>query len=136
MYYSSFPHGFHPRLQAFMPVYPGYLAMPSPTPTPQSGNSPFPEVDTRKFNASATRFKELMNQANRFITTLTASDDFAHRLMNAAQLSNQEEVERLIRTTGVTITYNLQYTPDGIRIDFSNNDAENSCCTLRMVLGW
>ncbi|MEK3934324.1 hypothetical protein MKY41_03315 [Sporosarcina sp. FSL W7-1349] len=132
MYYSSFPYGFHPRLQAFMPVHPGYLAMPSPT--PQNGRSPFPEVDTRKFNASATRFKEVMNQANRFINTLTASDDFAHRLMNAAQQSNHGEVEQLIRSTGVTITYNLKYTPDGIRIDFSNSDAENSCCTLRMAL--
>ncbi|MFS0690018.1 hypothetical protein AB1K89_12365 [Sporosarcina sp. 179-K 8C2 HS] len=134
MYYSSFPYGFNSRQQAFIPVHPGYIAMPAPI--PQNGRSPFPPVDTRKFNASAIRFKEVMNQANRFIGTLTASDDFARRLMDAAQRSDQKEVERLVRSTGVTIKYNLSYTPSGIRIDFSNNDAQNSCCTLRMALGW
>ncbi|WP_262176832.1 hypothetical protein [Saccharococcus sp. Marseille-Q5394] len=134
MYYSSFPYGFNSRQQAFMPVHPGYMAMP--TPAPQDGRSPFPPVNTRKLNESAKRFKQVMNEANLFIGTLTASDDFARRLMDAAQRSDQKEVERLVRSTGVTIKYNLSYTPSGIRIDFSNSDAQNSCCTLRMALGW
>ncbi|MCM3745190.1 hypothetical protein M3193_13705 [Sporosarcina luteola] len=134
MYYSSFPYGFNSRQQAFMPVHPGYMAMP--TPAPQDGRSPFPPVNTRKLNESAKRFKQVMNEANLFIGTLTASDDFARRLMDAAQRSDQKEVERLVRSTGVTIKYTLSYTPSGIRIDFSNSDAQNSCCTLRMALGW
>ncbi|MCM3638973.1 hypothetical protein M3152_14815 [Sporosarcina luteola] len=134
MYYSSFPYGFNSRQQAFMPVHPGYMAMP--TPTPQGGRSPFPPVNTRKLNESAKRFKQVMNEANLFIGTLTASDDFARRLMDAAQRSDQQEVERLVRSTGVTIKYNLSYTPSGIQIDFSNSDAQSSCCTLRMALGW
>ncbi|WP_252504350.1 hypothetical protein [Sporosarcina sp. Marseille-Q4943] len=130
MYYSSFPYGFNSRQQAFIPIHPAYTAMP------QNGRSPFPPVDTRKFSASAERFKQVMNQANLFIGTLTASDDFARRLMDAAQRSDQKEVERLVRSTGVTIKYNLSYTPSGIRIDFSNSDAQNSCCALRMALNW
>lgn len=131
MYFSSFPYGFHARQQAFIPVHPGYIAMPTQTP-----RSPFPPVDTRKFNASANRFKQVMNQANLFIGRLTSSDDFARRLMDAAQRSDKNEVERLVRSTGVTIKYTLNYTPSGIRIDFSNSDTENSCCTLRMALSW
>lgn len=134
MYYSSFPYGYNARHQVFIPVQPGYIAMPSPA--PQNGTSPFPPVDTRKLNESATRFKQVMNEANLFIGTLTASDDFSRRLMDAAQRSDQQEVERLVRSTGVTIKYNLSYTPSGIRIDFSNSDADSSCCTLRMSLGW
>ncbi|MGG0668724.1 hypothetical protein [Sporosarcina koreensis] len=131
MYYSSFPYGFNSRQQAIIPVHPGYIAMPTPTP-----GSPFPQVDTRKFNESANRFKQVMNQANLFIGTLTSSNEFARKLMDAAQRSDKTEVERLVRSTGVTTKYNLDYTPSGIRIDFSNSDAENSCCTLRMALSW
>lgn len=135
MYYSPFPYGFHSRQPvAFLPVHPGYIAMP--TPAPQHGRDPFPPVDTRKFNASAKRYKQVLNEANLFIGTLTASDDFARKLMDAAQRSDQKEVERLVRSTGVTIKYNLSYTPSGIRIDFSNSDAENGCCMLRMALSW
>ena len=134
MYYSSFPYSYNYRQQGFMPVPPGYLAMPPQT--PQNARSPFPQVDTRKFNESAKRFKLLMIQANLFIDTLTASDDFAHRLMDAAQRSDKTEVERLVRTTGVTIKLNIEYTPSGIRIDFSNSDAASGCCTLRMPLSW
>lgn len=132
MYYSSFPYGFNSRHQAFIPVNPGYIAMP----TPQNAGSPFPPVDTRKLNESAKRFKEVMNQANLFIGALTASDDFARRLMDSAQRSDKKEVERLVRSTGVTIKFTLEYTPSGIRIEFSNSDAQSGCCTLRMALSW
>ena len=136
MYYSFFPLGYgnHSRQQAFMPVHPGYTAMP-PAPPP-NGGSPYPPVDTRKFNESAQRFKQVMNQANLFIGTITSSNDFARGFMDAAQRSDKTEVERLVRSTGVTIKYTLAYTPSGIRIDFSNSDAQNSCCTLRMALSW
>ena len=134
MYYSSYPYGYHSQQLAFVPVPPGYIAMP--TPPPQNGGVKYPQVDTRRFNRSAIRFKEVMTQANLFIGSLTASDDFSRRLMSAAQRSDQQEVERLVRSTGVTIKYELKYTPDGLRIDFSNNDAQNSCCTLRMALNW
>ncbi|MCG7346017.1 hypothetical protein MHZ92_18040 [Sporosarcina sp. ACRSL] len=134
MYYSSFPYGFTYPQQAFIPVQPGYIAMP--TPAPQNRGTQFPPVNIRKFDVSAHRFKEVMDQANRFIGALIASDDFARRLMDAAQQSNQREVERLVRSTGVTIKYQINYTPDGLRIDFTNRDAEHSCCTLRMALNW
>ncbi|MGN7387938.1 hypothetical protein [Sporosarcina sp. SAFN-015] len=136
MYYSSFPHGYGYNSQqpAFIPVHPGYTAIPSGT--PQNGGNPYPPVDTRKFNESAQRFKQVMNQANLFIGTITSSNDFARRFMDAAQRSDKSEVERLVRSTGVTIKYTLEYTPSGIRIDFTNSDTQNNCCTLRMALSW
>ncbi|WP_432361270.1 hypothetical protein [Sporosarcina sp. UB5] len=134
MYYSSYPYSFYSRQQAFLPVHPAYIAMPSRT--LQNGQSAYPPVDTRKFNNSAKRFKEVMNQANRFIDTLNGSNDFARRFMDAAQRSDQQEVERLVRSTGVTIKFTLNYTPSGIRIDFNNKDAQNLCCTMRMELSW
>ena len=130
MYYSSFPYSYISRQHAFMPVPTGNFAMPPQT--PQNAGSPFPQVDTRKFTESAKRFKLLMNQANLFIETLTASDDFARRLMDAAQRSDKTEVERLVRSTGITSKYNIEYVPSCILIDFANSDGESGVCTLRM----
>lgn len=135
MYYSSpYGYGYNFWHQAFIPVHPRYTVMPPAT--PQNGGNPYPPVDTRKFNESAQRFKQVMNQTNLFISTITSSNDFARRFMDAAQRSDKSEVERLVRSTGVTIKYTLEYTPSGIRIDFTNSDAQNSCCNLRMALSW
>ena len=49
--------------------------------TAKEEEAKYPQVDTRRFNASANRFKQVMSQASKFIGSLTASDDFARRFM-------------------------------------------------------
>lgn len=121
-------HHRYPNLVAYTPVH---LAI-----QPPGQRDPFPPVDIKQFNLSARRFREIMKQADLFIGKVIASDEFARQLKEAAQASNQGEVDRLIRSTGVTVSYQLLYTPDGLRIDFANNDSQSSCCRLRMNLGW
>ncbi|QTD42037.1 hypothetical protein [Sporosarcina sp. Te-1] len=118
----------HPYQSAFRPTY---LAIQQ-----RGQDDPFPPVDIKRFNLSARRYQEIIKQADLFTRSIVASDQFARQLMEAAQASNKSEVDRLIRSTGITVSYQLLYTPDGLRIDFANNDSQSNCCHLRMVLGW
>jgi len=73
-----------------------------------------------------------MQQAQLLTDKIDESEQFAHDLMNAAQLSNKTEVEKLIASTGITIKFETNYTPDGIRIIFTDSD----CCKLTLNLTW
>ncbi|WP_332650570.1 hypothetical protein [Lysinibacillus sp. 54212] len=101
-------------------------------PTNLPSNNPFPPVDTHKLKASATRIQKVMEQAQLLINKISTSDPFAHNLMDAAQQSDRKTVEQLIATAGVTVHYEMKYTPDGIRILFK----EKNCCSMGIVLNW
>lgn len=73
-----------------------------------------------------------MQQAQLLTDKIDESEQFAHDLMNAAQLSNKTEVEKLITSTGITIKFETNYTPDGFRIIFTDSD----CCKLTLNLNW
>ncbi|MBB4826018.1 hypothetical protein HNO89_003255 [Sporosarcina luteola] len=117
-------------------VYPYYRPTHLAVQQQRGQGQPFPPVDIKKFNLSARRYQAILKQVDLFTGSIIASDHFARQLMEAAQASNQAEVDRLIRSTGITVSYQLLYTPDGLRIDFANNDSQSNCCHLRMVLGW
>jgi len=104
-----------------------HLAMPDPT-----NRNPFPSINTVKLKTSAKRIKIIMQQAQLLTDKIDESEQFAHDLMNAAQLSNKTEVEKLITSTGVTIKFETTYTPDGIRIIFT----DSGCCKLTLALSW
>ena len=103
---------------------PRHLAMPT--------DNPFPPVDTHKLKTSAQRIQAIMQQVHVLTDKIAGSEQFAHNLMNAAQLSNKAEVDRLITSTGITIKFDTKFTPDGIRIIFTEND----CCGLTIILNW
>jgi len=105
-----------------------YLAMPI---NPINTN-PFPAVNTNKLKISAKRVKRIMQQIQLLTDKIDGSEQFAHDLMDAAQKSNKSEVERLITSTGITIKFETNYTPDNIRIVFTDID----CCKLSLVLSW
>lgn len=105
-----------------------HLAMPA---NPTNSN-PFPSVNTSKLKTSAKRIKVIMRQAQLLTDKIEESEQFAHDLMDAAQLSNKTEVEKLISSTGVTMKFETNYTPDRIRIIFTDSD----CCKLTLILSW
>ncbi|MHA6261085.1 hypothetical protein ACXYMX_14455 [Sporosarcina sp. CAU 1771] len=98
--------------------------------------SVFPHVDTKKFHVSVRRFKKLMSQANLLIEKIADSDDFAVKLMNEAQLSNTENVEKLITSTGITSKVKASFTPSGIRIELDNSERLGECCRMYIMLQW
>lgn len=73
-----------------------------------------------------------MQQAQLLTDKIDGSEQFAHDLMNAAQLSNKTEVDTLIASTGITIKFQTKYSPDNIRILFT----ESGCCGLTLILNW
>jgi len=73
-----------------------------------------------------------MQQAQLLTDKIDSSQQFAHDLKNAAQLSNKTEVEKLITSTGITTKFETNYTPDNIRIVFTDSE----CCKLSLVLNW
>lgn len=107
---------------------PRHLAMPADS----TKTSPFPTVNTQKFKTSAKEFQNIMQQAHLLVDKIAVSDQFAHDLINAAQLSNKTEVDKLISSTGITVTFDTKYTPDGIRINLK----EIGCCGLTIILNW
>ncbi|MEK5233764.1 hypothetical protein MHB42_18885 [Lysinibacillus sp. FSL K6-0232] len=116
MYYNSYPY----FLYAYQ--YPAY----------QLAINPFPPVDTHKFKNSATQIKAIMQQAQLLTDKINSSQQFAHDLMNAAQLSNKAKVEQLITSTGITMKFETNYTPDSFQIRLINS----GCCGITLNMNW
>lgn len=98
--------------------------------------SPFPPVSIERLNTSAHNFQKLMRQADLLISKIVTSNEFAFELMEAAQLSNQKKVEKLILSTGISLKLETNYTPTGILIDLDNSEDGGGCCNLLMSLKW
>ena len=132
MYYNPYSYFVHPYHYSAPPnanhlavrPFPQHLAMPT--------NNPFPPVDTHKLKSSVTRIKTIMQQAQLLTDKIENSQQFAHDLMNAAQLSNKAEVEKLISSTGITMKFETNYTPDSFRIRL----IDNGCCGVILNLNW
>lgn len=105
--------------------------IPSPLAMP-TNNSSFPPVDTHKLKLSAKSIQSIMQQSQFLTSKIASSEQFAHDLMSAAQLSNKAEVDKLIASTGITIKFETKFTPDGIQVRFS----EHACCGLTLILEW
>jgi len=141
-YRASFPGGFG----NFYGYIPPLLLPPTNNPYPfypfppegfrQSKQSPFPPVDVKQFEKSANKFLQLMKEANLFITKIIEFPGFARELMTAAQMSNENKVLELIKSTGIAIPVRTSFTPDSIRITFENADKPGKCCHLLMTMKW
>jgi len=73
-----------------------------------------------------------MQQAQLLTDKIDSSQQFAHDLKNAAQLSNKTEVEKLITSTGITTKFETNYTPDNFRIHLM----DSACCGVTLILNW
>lgn len=96
----------------------------------------YPEVDPALFHQSAGEFKKLMNEAIIILNKLSESEEFAYKVMNAAQQNKTEKVEKLIKSTGVQGNVEISYNPDGINIIMSTKVESTDCCKLEMAIRW
>ncbi|WP_227937331.1 hypothetical protein [Alkalihalobacillus deserti] len=92
----------------------------------------FPPVDTSKFEQSLQTFKTLLEQGKVVVNSLVSSQDKMFQLMDAAQKSDDEEVDRIIRETGVQTIAETSYTPSGVTFTLRADE----CCTLKMYIAW
>ena len=95
-------------------------------------NRNYPPVNINKLEISVKEMQKIVQQVQLLVNKIANSEQFAQELMHAAQISDKETINRLIRSTGITIHFETKYTPDGLRIDF----IESNCCSLRVILSW
>lgn len=118
-------------------TYPFYNAHRSTYPQqPLQVQNLFPPVNTERLHVSAASFQVLIREARLLTDKIVSDPGFASDLMNAAQLSDQEKVNQLILSTGITIKTKADFSPTGIRIEFDSSEHGEGCCKLDMRLMW
>ncbi|WP_373895753.1 hypothetical protein [Virgibacillus sp. CBA3643] len=98
----------------------------------------YPAVDPELFQKSANETKKLMNDANVILDKLGESKEFNAQLMEAAQVSDQEEVNRLIHSLDIATEVDASFNPDNLRLEFRSQapDTGLQCCRLLIALRW
>lgn len=127
MYFPPYAYMTYPFYRTNQTVY---------QPHPFQVQNAFPPVNTEKLHTSAERFQLLIHDARLLVDKIASDPAFANELMNAAQLSDQEQVDQLVMSTGVTIKANAHFSPSGIRFEFDSTEQGAGCCKLDMHLMW
>lgn len=127
MYFSPYAYMTYPFYHTNQTVYQLH---------PVQVQNSFPPVNTEKLHVSAERFQLLIQDARLLTDKIVSDATFASDLMNAAQLSDQETVDKLIQSTGITIKTKTYYSPTGIQVEFDSTEIGESCCKLDMRLMW
>jgi hypothetical protein len=113
--------------------YPVYYYPPFPNPY---SYRQYPEVDPGFLFESANETRKLMKEASIVLDRFADSKDFDKKVMAAAQESNMDEVERLIKSIGITSDVDVQFNPDGLRLEFNSKVQDTDCCKLTVALRW
>ncbi len=103
--------------------------------SPYAMNRVYPPVDTSIFEQSVAAFQKTVSEAS-IILRKFSDRQFAARLMTAGQAGNQQEVDRLIKSTGITTPVTTKYTPTGVLLTIHAHAQGSQCCTLTMFLRW
>ncbi len=77
-----------------------------------------------------------MNDASIVLNQLADSVEFGEAVMSAAQESNEEEVKRLIQSTGISSDVDISFNPDNIRMEFKSQVDGDECCQLQISVRW
>lgn len=85
---------------------------------------------------SAKDMEILMKDASRLLAEMAESKKFSFELMNAAQQSNMNKVEKMIKSTGIQMIPKVKYTPDGLTLNFDSGKDYDDCCQLTLKLRW
>ncbi|WP_147536059.1 hypothetical protein [Bacillus marasmi] len=123
--YSYYYYPTIPGYYGYYPPYPHYLRT-------------YPPVDTKTFSSSVKNFRILMGQGSRLLDKL-AEASFETKMMTAAQQGKQAEVDQLIKSIGLSVPVNTEYTPTGIKFILSTPvppGGFNSCCSLTVFMKW
>ena len=127
---------FHPSL-LYQPVkQPNSLLARPNSPAPSENRPSYPPVNPGHLNDSANESRKLLVEASKLLDRLATSKEFATLMMEAAQRSETAEVKRLIRSIGITSRVDVDYNPDGLRLEFKGEVGGVECCRLLIALRW
>lgn len=93
-------------------------------------------VNPTMFMTSAQHMRIIMKDASILLDKMSDSRKFSLDLMAAAQVSDQEKVNQLLKGTGVQTMPKVTYTPDGLKLNFSTYVEDLDCCHLSLSLRW
>ncbi|WP_077214456.1 hypothetical protein [Bacillus dakarensis] len=131
--HSYYPYYINPqyysRPYAYVPYYP-YPTTYYPYPRQ------LPDVNPSIFMESAHHMQNIMKSASDLLEKMASSKKFSLDLMDAAQKSDKQKVNALIKETGIPIIPNATYTPDGLKLQFQAPSETADCCSLTLALRW
>ncbi|WP_332695814.1 hypothetical protein [Halalkalibacter lacteus] len=113
--------------QNYGPFYPYYYRRPE---------SSFPPVTIEYFGKSLTAYLTLLEHGRIIINSLVTSQDTMVQLMEAAQASDDAQVDQVIKSTGVPSVVETSYTPTGVTFTLRADAEGSQCCRLTMYLRW
>ncbi len=96
----------------------------------------FPDVDATRFRNSAEASKQLLNEANLLATKISESREYAQEIKSAAQQSDNEKVEQLVRSVGIHSRTRISFTPDNLEVRLSKSLNSIDCCHFTISLRW
>lgn len=98
--------------------------------------APYPEVKPGKFITSASTSKHLSRQAIKLLSAIEGDRNLAASVMDAAQRGHEQDVLRLLRSTGISVAIAVKATPAGILIALRPDTNPNNCCELDVKMRW
>ncbi|MFC0469659.1 hypothetical protein ACFFHM_03715 [Halalkalibacter kiskunsagensis] len=113
--------------QNYGPYYPYYYRRPE---------SSFPPVTIEYFENSLTAYLTLLEHGRIVINSLVSSQETMVQLMEAAQASDDTQVDQIIKSTGVPSIVETTYTPTGVTFTLSATVGGSQCCRLTMFIRW
>ncbi|WP_138420273.1 hypothetical protein [Aquibacillus sediminis] len=96
----------------------------------------FPEVNPTQLKKSAESFKPLMHEVDKIIHEFTDSDDFAYKVLDAAQRSQTEKIHQYMEEIGITHPMEINYNPDSLQLKLINQVDDMDSSILRVSLHW
>ncbi|BFH14720.1 hypothetical protein WJ0W_001122 [Paenibacillus melissococcoides] len=104
--------------------------------SPISRPDPYPPVKPDKFVASASTSKQLSRQAIELLSGIERDRRLAASVMDAAQRGHEQEMLRLLRSTGISVPIAVKVNPAGIQIALRPDTDPNDCCELDVKMRW
>ncbi|PYZ91981.1 hypothetical protein CR194_17435 [Salipaludibacillus keqinensis] len=99
-------------------------------------NRQYPPVDISIFQQSLQTYPSLLSKADQVIDSLRNSPDKMHRIMEAAQAGQDNEVEEIINEAGTSLNVSISYTPMSMTLTFTDAPQSALCCRLTMYIRW
>lgn len=96
----------------------------------------YPPVDPTQFFESANEMKMLMQDASVVLDRMADSREFTEKVMSAAQESKTDEVEQLIKSTGISSDVEISFNPDALKLEFIAMTHGAECCRLLVTIRW
>lgn len=93
-------------------------------------------LEPKLFMKSASEGKALLDESRKIVDRISSDKAFAKEMMEAARNGNITKVNRLIAETGVEVSVEITFDPDGIRFELKSESSQQYYSKLTLYLRW